>query len=380
MKVLFIHSSGNNIAGSEIILLKMLKHLHPSIEKSVLLPEKGIFYDRLKQEKQQVYLSSFKGFYRKKPVSYLKELWTFAKVVREIQPDLIHTSTAGPVQYAYPLSKYLGIPLVCHIQCPYSKDDLRRYFPHKATKIIAISQTLKDIFDPKYKDKIKVIYSGIPTPNLNRQVMRARILNQFGLGSEALLLGILGQIIPRKGIRLFLKAAKQIVSELPQTRFLIVGDEKNEHGLMMKQLSKELGIEKYVIWAGYQTNSQEWMAGMDILAVPSKSEGFGLVAAEAGAVGTPVIASDVDGLPEIIEHGLNGYLIPVGDESAFVFYAKKLLLDEKKRAQMASQGKQKVQKTFSFEKSMEGIERIYSELLPSVAFKGVQDKAACTPS
>lgn len=364
MKVLYIHASGNHLVGSELVLLNMLDHLDSRIQKTILLPESGIFHERLIMSGHTTEVFPFSPFSRNTPWSYFKHLLDLVKMIRKLKPDLIHTSSASPVQYAYPLSKLFGIPLICHIQCPYQHDDMRRYFPYRADRVVLISQFLNQTFAAKYQNKLRLIYSGIEIPNLSREQCRQSILRHLQLPEDTLLIGMVGQIIPRKGIDTFIRSISSISSLSSKVHFLIVGDHHNAYGQKMEKLATQLGISDRLSWAGYQDDSQHWMAGMEALVVPSRSEGFGLVAAEAMAVGTPVIASKIGGLPEIVDHQRNGFLIPPADVQALEHKLHWLLTNRSHWSEMSLNGQKKIREQFSIQASVNAIQQLYAELVP----------------
>lgn len=363
MKVLFIHSSAKQIVGSEMTMLRLLDQLPINIQRIVVLPEKGPLYDRLKEKGIEVHLLPLAHFHRKQIFPFVKGAWSLFRALRKLSPDLIHLTSASPMQYSWLVSRMLRIPLICQIQCPYDSDDRRRYFPHKADKIILISNALKNDYSNAKQDRVQVIYNGIPIPKITRYEAKKELFREFRLGWNSRVVGITGQIIHRKGIDLFLKAAREVLIKFPDTYFMIVGDDQNAYAEQLKlELLKER-ISSRVIWTGYRKNIQQLMAGMNILTVPSRKEGFGLVAAEALATGTPVIASNTGGLKEIITPRVTGYLIPVDDAESLAQKIMFLLSSPRLCEWMGNQGKLAIKRKFSMENQIHQLEAVYHSLL-----------------
>ncbi len=363
MKILYVHSSGDNLAGSEMVLLGMLESFHRKYRLEVLLPKNGVFFDRLNQLGVMTHIADLPIFCRKHPLRFLKTIWNFLIVLLKIKPDLIHTTSASSIQYAYPVTRLLRIPLICHIQTSYDADDLRRFFPHRADRLILISDTLRRAFPQHCRKKISVVYNAVKVPPIDKQAARSRIDAEFGLPSNASVVGMVGQIIHRKGIDVFIKAVAALSETTDNVNILMVGNDQNEYALRMKEMAEKLGIGNKMIWSGFRFETQELMAGMDVLVVPSRNEAFGLVAAEALAVGTPVIAARTGGLVEIVDDGFNGFLIPSEDHRELSRRLGFLLANPAIATDMGDKGREKIIERFSGSEHETKIEAIYRTLL-----------------
>ena len=350
------------MAGSEMVLLQMLKGGDPRFEKAVLLPDYGIFYNKLNIENIDVLIGELRNFCWKNPLQYLRSLSRVYRVINEYSPDVIHSTSASPMQYIWPVSKLLSIPLVCHIHCPYGKDDLRRYFPHRADKLVTVSKHLKNIFSEHNQENIIVNYNGIETILLEKEEAKQNLGLLYGIDTKAPVAGMVGQVIPRKGVDLFIKAAATVVKSTPNAQFIIVGNDQSQYADSLKELARSMGVEQHIIWTGYVEQPQRIMAGLDLLAAPSRSEGFGLVAAEALSVKTPVIASRTGGLVEIVEHGKNGFLFPYEFEKGLAHYMSQILQKPSRYKSFGDAGHQKVKNVFSPQKQMETIHSVYLSL------------------
>lgn len=363
MRVLYIHSSADNLAGSEMVLVKILERLDDGIHKIVALPEEGPFATLLRERGFEPHIVDLHVAETLDPRPRLRSIGQFFRLLGETRPHLIHASSATPVQYAWLPARVLGIPLTCHIQAPYARDELDACQVHRADRLFLVSHFLGEFFDERYRGKLEVVYSGIELPGLDRGSCRASLCEEFHLKPDAPLVGIVGQIIHRKGIDTLLTAGTRLVSRYPDVRILVAGNHHSEYGRELQALAHGLHIEDHVIWTGFRRDVPRLMAALDLLVVPSRSEGLGLVAAEALAAGTPVIASRTGGLREIVEEGDNGLLVPVDSVDALAHAIDQLLSDPDLRRRMGRSGQEMIRTQFSPAREIAHIRRIYEELV-----------------
>jgi glycosyltransferase involved in cell wall biosynthesis len=174
--------------------------------------------------------------------------------------------------------------------------------------------------------------------------------------------GIIARLRAIKGYPFLLRSMARVVSKMPAVKLLAVGDGKEQEAL--HALAKELGLENSVLWAGALAPDEAMrsLRLMDVVAVPSQSESFGLVAAEAMAAGRPVVASRVTGLRDIVVHGQTGLLVPYDDDAAMAQAITTLLCDDDLRARMGRQGQERAAKCFSLELFAQRYLQLYQSL------------------
>jgi len=151
------------------------------------------------------------------------------------------------------------------------------------------------------------------------------------------------------------------VRETLDARLVLVGDGP-EYG-RTRELVEKLGLADHVRYVGVVDGVAPLLAAADVLLLPSETESFGLVALEAMASGVPVVASDVGGLPEVVEHGVSGYLAPVGDVDAMAGYCLKLLSDCEDGKKMGEAARRRASEKFDYRSIIPQYERIYERLL-----------------
>ena len=172
------------------------------------------------------------------------------------------------------------------------------------------------------------------------------------------------QLFPRKGIRFLIEAAAQLAPRFPDLKVVIAGDGFERPELL--RLAETLGISNRVTFLGWVPNTDlpPYYRAAAVSVIPSLEEGFGIPAAEAMGCQTPVVASDAGGLPEVVEHGVTGLVVPRGDSSALATAIGALLADPFKRTQMGLAGRERARRLFDWDRTAEQLEQIYAEVTP----------------
>lgn len=185
-----------------------------------------------------------------------------------------------------------------------------RYSVRQADALRAISAATRRQVRAIDGDKPLLSFMSWTDSQVFTQVVAERQVSQR---TEILFAGVL---IPRKGLHFLLEAFARVQAELPQARLRLVGEAANrDYAAQLRRQVAELRLTERVIFEAHVPQAQlaQRMADARVLVLPSQSEGLGKVIIEAMLCGTPVLASAVDGIPEIVEEGVNGYLVPPGD-------------------------------------------------------------------
>ena len=194
--------------------------------------------------------------------------------------------------------------------------------------------------------KMHIVHCGVEPELFN-------VVSHQGLGNRLL---YVGRLAAAKGLPILLESLAKLKTSYPQLILTIVGDGSDRSTL--EQMSQELGLEKNVKFVGYQSQAavREYMQQTDIFVLPSFAEGLPVVLMEALAAGVPVVATQIAGISELVESGINGYLVPPGDVTAIGDRIETLLLDEQLREKLGIAGRKKVETDFNV--NLEG-ERLY---------------------
>src|SRR4051794_29282468 len=170
------------------------------------------------------------------------------------------------------------------------------------------------------------------------------------------------QLFPRKGIRFLLEAAAELKPQFPDLKIVLAGDGFERPELV--QLAADLGISQDVTFLGWVPNAElpPYYRAAAVSVIPSLEEGFGIPAAEAMGCEVAVVASDAGGLPEVVENGVTGLVVPRGNSKALAQAIGSLLADPQRRRQMGQAGRERALRLFDWDRTAEQFEEIYREV------------------
>jgi len=170
------------------------------------------------------------------------------------------------------------------------------------------------------------------------------------------------QLFPRKGIRFLIEAAAQLRPAFPDLELVVAGDgfERPE----LERLARERGIAERTTFLGWVANADlpKYYRAAAVSVIPSLEEGFGIPAAEAMGCEVPVVASDAGGLPEVVEDGVTGRVVPRGDAAALAGAIGDLLRDPALRHRMGQAGRERALRLFDWDRSAEEFEAVYGAI------------------
>jgi len=226
------------------------------------------------------------------------------------------------------------------------------YFSARSTDaVVVVSQAMaSQVVD----GPARVIYAGVDVPQTGLPTPRHRTTSQLVIGTAR-------RLIRYKGIEYLLEAAAILHSEFPGLRVEIAGIGPERENLV--QRAADLGIAGSVEFLGWVNDLNHVLPRWDVFVIPSIEEGFGIAALEAMAAGLPVIASSVGGLPEIIEDGKTGWLVPPRDAEALASRLRMLLINPELRYNLGAAAYARARDHFSAAQMTENFAQLYDELL-----------------
>ena len=189
----------------------------------------------------------------------------------------------------------------------------------------------------------------------------ARLAKAFGTLPESMVIGVVAQLIPRKGHALLLDCLPEVIARHPEVRVLFFGRGPLERRLRRQIAERSLGNR--VQLTGFRDDLAELLPGLDLLVHPALREGLGVAVLEAMSVGVPVVASDAGGIPDIIEHERNGLLFAAGDKSGLRNGVLRLLGNEALRQSLARAGRERVETEFSIRSMSRRYVEVYNRVL-----------------
>ena len=233
-------------------------------------------------------------------------------------------------------------------------------------KGIAISKAVQKFMVNKRhisQNKMDIVHNTIPDKYFNHPTkeQKEKVASKYNLRHSSPLIGIVGRLDPVKGHIDFLKAAQRVIEKWPDANFVIVGDGEIRTELEAK--SESLNIDKNVKFLGHCNEIHEIVSLLDILVISSHQEGFSLAAIEAMALGKPIVATSVGGLPEVIDNNSTGILVKPHKPQEIANAIKSILTDSTLAKRLGEKGKEKCRNQYSLSSCIEKLSCIYSSII-----------------
>jgi glycosyltransferase involved in cell wall biosynthesis len=233
--------------------------------------------------------------------------------------------------------------------------------------IVAVSSSIRAFLCQEEgipADKVSVIYNAVDlerfTPKANG-AEREQWRRTWGLPAEALVVGGIGRLHYQKNFPLFLEVAAAVSARIPEAVFVIAGEGPDLAAL--EELSRKLGLATRVRFLGFIKEMAELYQNLDLLLLTSHFEGTPLTVLEALAMGVPVVASEVDGVAEVLEDGRDACLVPPGRRDLFVEEVCRVLQDRALRQRLSRTGQETVRRHHSAEAMVRQVEDLYLHYL-----------------
>ena len=283
------------------------------------------------------------------------------KLLRREKPDIVHLhSRRGADVFGALAAHRSRVPSILsrRIDNPVKSILTRQKF-HYYDRIICISQGIKNVLANADVDEAKlcVVRSAVDAKPWLEIPAREALADEFNLPKEALYVGIVAQLIERKGHHILLEALRNM-PERERLRILIFG--KGPQREVLERLVREMGLEEIVRFTGFRNDLPRWMGALDMLVHPALMEGMGISLLQASAAKVPVVASDVGGIPEAVRNGENGILVPPNDAVALRAAIRKLIHNPELRRQLGETGRRIVTEEFSIDAMVEGNLSVYN--------------------
>jgi glycosyltransferase involved in cell wall biosynthesis len=383
MNILFVNPFAQQVSGPDESLISLIGGLSKDINPYVIVPPNSPQLNRYESVGATVFelpmqrIQRFENlrFVTKYSKQFLPDIIQFIKIIRSYKFDLIHTNMEVVLQSGL-AARVMGIPSVYHVRStsiahPRRVCDLLVAGINRCSdEIIVVSKAVGQIFFQRgINDKVSIIYNSIDTDQFGK-VSKEKVCtlrNELTQGSGGPLVATVGRINPRKGLECFIKAIALVETHCSNTRFAIVGDASDplEQNYLkgLKDLANTLGVASKLVFVPAKQNIAELMSAIDIFVMSSINEGFGRVAIEAMAANRPVIASNIGGLPEIVEDGKTGILVNPNDPQAFSTAILRLLANKELSIIMGDKGRVKVEEQFSRKAMIPAVMEVYQRVL-----------------
>lgn len=354
--------SGDLWAGAEVMTFHLLKGLREcnDLELSAILLNEG----RLAKELRGLNISV--EVFDESKMSFFQIILAIKKALNHRPPDVIHSHRYKENILAYLVSKTKkGIKLITtqhgmseaegNIGLKHQLISKLNFFllPRCFQNIVAVSKDIQKAFVNQYRfpeDKVKVIHNGIEIPEVS-PIMKEK--NSFVIGSS-------GRLFPIKDYPLMVEVAREILKKTNGIRFELAGD--GPERLKIQDLIKKNGSGKIFHLRGFVDDISSFYKGLDLYLNTSIHEGIPMSVLEAMAHGVPVIAPKVGGLMEIIDDGVNGYLVDGRNVKDFVNRCIALFENDTLRKEMGSAARNKIINKFSMDQMAQKYYNLYLDV------------------
>mgnify|MGYP000866756789 FL=1 len=306
----------------------------------------------------------------------IKSIIQIYKLIKKYNPDLIylHSSKAGALGRIINIIARKPIIYNSHgwaFNMDISKIKkyiyrlIEKFLARYCNKIIAISEQEKiSAIDNKIckEDKIEVIYNGIDIGEYEASKLdKIEARGNKDIPNDSLVIGMVGRICKQKSVDTFVKVAARIKSTIPNSYFVIVGD--GDEREKIESLIEELGLKDSVLITGWVKNTYEYIQTFDIAMLLSRWEGFGLAIAEYMVSEVPIIATNVDAIPNLIKNNEDGILVEVDNIDEVFKSTIKIVEDKEFANKIINNSKNKVLNNFDIRRVVYQHQKLFEELI-----------------
>ena len=282
------------------------------------------------------------------------------------RPDLVHVHSRrrGADWWAALAARKAGIPAIVSRRVDNPEPAwLARWKYGMYARVIAISEGIRQVLlqEGVPPSHVVTVRSAVDSAPYQHDCEFNEFRRTFGLPDGAVTLGVIAQLIPRKGHRHLFAVLPEIVARHPETKVLILG-----RGGLRQELedeAKRLGVEDHVVFTGFRTDLARWLPCLDMVVHPADMEGLGVSLLQASAAAVPVVATRAGGIPEAVEHGVSGLVVEPGDTQALSAAILSLLDNPGMRKAMGAAGRMRAGQHFSTTPMVDGNLALYRDVL-----------------
>lgn len=362
MKILHVEA-GRHLYGGALQVLYLLRGLAARGHHNLLVCPRGSTLAKAAAPVAEVYPLALHG---DADVLMIGRLW---QLIRTEQPELVHLhSRNGADVMGGVAARLAGVPVI-HTRRVDNPEPrwlvALKYRLHD--RVIAISDGIAKVLiaEGLSATKLRMVRSAVDwqryAPTSDCSAMRA----QLGVPADALFIGVIAQLIPRKGHRFLLAALPELLAAHPNLQVRFFGQ-----GALAAELQQQIdtaGVNQCVRLAGFRDDLAEILPALDVVVHPVLMEGLGVSLLQAASAGVPIVASRVGGIPEAVRDGENGLLVPPGDVAALRAAVNELLTDSNQRRRLGANGLALMAREFSINAMVDGNVAVYRELIDCAA-------------
>lgn len=345
------------LGGTENVVLQLCEILSDKVNKIVVCSSGGVHEKKLQEMGIKHYL--IPDIASKNPMDMLKSCRLIKNVIDKEQITIVHSHHRMAAFYAELVAPKSVVKVANAHNTFTDKKKLTR-LAYRNTKVIAVGEMVKKNLMEYFeipKEQVCVIHNAVKPFDSN--IMPIKVLYQEHTNGNVLI-GNIGRLSEQKGMTYFIEAAEITARTHPEARFIIVGEGEEKEQLHAQVKAK--GLQGKILFLGYRSDIQNVMSQLDFVVLSSLWEGLPLTPIEAYSVGKTVIGTAVDGTPEIIRDGIDGYLVEPRNPMQLAEKMNELIENSEMRESMGIQAVKRYQDEFSFEKLSERYVAFYEDL------------------
>ncbi|MFH1858087.1 MAG: glycosyltransferase family 4 protein [Candidatus Omnitrophota bacterium] len=375
-RILYL-DAGSGSGGSSVSLVRLLKVLDRNRWTPVVITHRvGNMTEEMLTNGIPVFPIPLRpadregGLLRNIVMFYIPLFFRLLREFREIKPDVIHlnNSPREPLVAIWAAS-LLRIPVVAHLRTTRPLTRIELSLTKRLKALIVLSQMVKKLFEGQDvpSGKIRYIPDGIEIAHHEHLPLNAeKARRQLGILNSEPVIGVVARLMPKKGQEQFIRAMAKVVKVYPNVKAVILGDECETHSNYLSFLKNMVSQEELsgnIQFTGWVEKPEDLYPAFDIVTQTSLlQEGLPSVCLEAMGIGIPVVSTRVGAVPELVEEGVAGLLVPPGDADAMAEALLQLLQDERKRLEMGENARKRVIEHFNLRKTKEKMEALYEEV------------------
>jgi glycosyltransferase involved in cell wall biosynthesis len=334
----------------------MGQHLKSGHHVSLLAPPESPLLKRAKEQGMEVIPSKIRHTFDLPALGRIKNL------IQKKAIEVLHTHSSVDSWVASLAGKWAGVPVLVrtrHISVPAKTHGLNKIYALPDAVITAGKQIRQTLLDGYHlsADRVFSIPTGVDTDRFFPRDPDLKLKKKLGLPDNALVITLAAVLRAQKRHELVIAAAQTILKKYPQSRFLFVGEGPRRD--LISQEIKRTGMEDFFLMTGHRDDLPEILSISDIGIISSQAEGVPQFLLQAMAMAKPMVSTSVGGIPEIIEDGVNGLLIPPEDPQALADAVLRLLDDRTLAGQIGKKAKHLIEDQYTAGQMAEEIYQVY---------------------
>lgn len=298
--------------------------------------------------------------------------WRFRSILEREPFDLVHAQDHASQIIAGFVGRTVGVPVVMTRHVMKEQPGTWRGRCRSrlvlvaartgAARVVAVSDAVRREFSRQARiplDRIERIHNGIDTAFFRRKYSAREARSVLGWDPDRPVVAMISVLRPRKGHEVLFEAVPALREVVPDVAVKVVGSGSSEATIR----ARAGGLERAVEFLGPRRDVRTILEASEVVVLPSWTEGLPTVALEAGAMGVPVVACNVGGVPEVVDEGETGFLVEAGDAAALADRIGLLLRDRERADRLGRQARERIERDFSLDAQAAATRAVYDEVL-----------------